>query len=79
MNSALTMASSGDGYRDVVVGASGALGTAFCRLLKQDPHCANVRASAFSVCTRARWSRRCRNLFAEPRACARQTLPPRNY
>ena len=38
------MASLGDGYRALVIGASGALGTAFCELLKQDPRCAGVRA-----------------------------------
>ena len=44
MNRALTLASFGDGYRALVIGASGALGTAFCQLLKQDPRCAGVRA-----------------------------------
>ena len=44
MNHTLTMASLGDGYRALVIGASGALGTAFCELLKQDPRCAGVRA-----------------------------------
>ncbi|VVP87133.1 SDR family NAD(P)-dependent oxidoreductase [Pseudomonas fluorescens] len=44
MNRALTLASLGDGYRALVIGASGALGTAFCQLLKQDPRCADVRA-----------------------------------
>ncbi len=44
MNHTLTMASLGDGYRALVIGASGALGTAFCKLLKQDPRCAGVRA-----------------------------------
>ena len=44
MNRALTLASFGDGYRALVIGASGALGTAFCQLLKQDPRCADVRA-----------------------------------
>ncbi|MDT3310025.1 SDR family oxidoreductase [Pseudomonas sp. rhizo66] len=44
MNRALTLASLGDGYRALVIGASGALGTAFCELLKQDPRCAGVRA-----------------------------------
>ena len=44
MNRALTLASLGDGYRALVIGASGALGTAFCERLKQDPHCAGVRA-----------------------------------
>lgn len=43
MNRALTMASLGDGYRVLVIGASGALGTAFCRQLEQDPRCAGVR------------------------------------
>lgn len=44
MNDALTMVSLGDGYRALVIGASGALGTAFCGQLKQDPRCAGVRA-----------------------------------
>jgi NAD(P)-dependent dehydrogenase (short-subunit alcohol dehydrogenase family) len=44
MNRALTLASLGDVYRALVIGASGALGTAFCQLLKQDPRCADVRA-----------------------------------
>ena len=44
MNRALTLASLGDGYRALVIGASGALGTAFCQRLKQDPRCADVRA-----------------------------------
>ena len=44
MNHTLTMASLGDGYRALVIGASGALGTAFCELLKQDPRCAGVCA-----------------------------------
>ena len=43
MNRAWTMASLGDGYRALVIGASGALGTAFCEQLKQDPRCAGVR------------------------------------
>lgn len=42
MNHALSMASLGDGYRALVIGASGALGTAFCGQLKQDPRCAGV-------------------------------------
>ena len=44
MNRALTMASLDDGYRALVIGASGALGTAFCEQLEQDPRCAGVRA-----------------------------------
>ncbi|WP_339099870.1 SDR family oxidoreductase [Pseudomonas atacamensis] len=44
MSSGLTLASFGDGYRALVIGASGALGTAFCQHLKQDPRCASVRA-----------------------------------
>lgn len=43
MNSAFTLASLGDGYRALVIGASGALGTAFCELLNQDPRCVGVR------------------------------------
>ncbi|MBP5970869.1 MULTISPECIES: SDR family oxidoreductase [Pseudomonas] len=44
MNRVLTMASLGDGYRALVIGASGTLGTAFCEQLEQDPCCAGVRA-----------------------------------
>ncbi|SQF98803.1 putative oxidoreductase [Paucimonas lemoignei] len=43
MNSPLTMNSLGEGYRALVIGASGALGSAFCELLNQDPRCAYVR------------------------------------
>ncbi|MBW3504497.1 SDR family NAD(P)-dependent oxidoreductase [Pseudomonas sp. NKUCC02_KPG] len=44
MNRPWTMASLGDGYLALVIGASGALGTAFCEQLRQDPRCAGVRA-----------------------------------
>ena len=44
MNHLLTMTSLDDGYRALVIGASGALGTAFCEHLRQDPRCAGVRA-----------------------------------
>ncbi|MBJ7371680.1 MAG: SDR family NAD(P)-dependent oxidoreductase [Pseudomonas sp.] len=44
MSSGLTLTSFGDGYRALVIGASGALGTAFCQHLQQDPRCASVRA-----------------------------------
>ncbi|MFI8643585.1 SDR family NAD(P)-dependent oxidoreductase [Pseudomonas iridis] len=44
MNRVLTMVSLGDGYRALVIGASGTLGTAFCEQLEQDPCCAGVRA-----------------------------------
>lgn len=44
MSSGLTLTSFGDGYRALVIGARGALGTAFCQHLKQDPRCASVRA-----------------------------------
>ncbi|WP_047301438.1 SDR family oxidoreductase [Pseudomonas fluorescens] len=44
MNRVLTMDSLGDGYRALVIGAGGTLGTAFCEQLEQDPHCAGVRA-----------------------------------
>nr|WP_207199284.1 SDR family NAD(P)-dependent oxidoreductase [Pseudomonas sp. TH49] len=37
------MASLGDGYRALVIGASGAIGRAFCEQLSQDPRCAGVR------------------------------------
>ncbi|MDI3352877.1 SDR family oxidoreductase [Pseudomonas sp. UYIF39] len=43
MNSSIKMNSLGDGYRALVIGASGALGTAFCELLKEDPRCSVVR------------------------------------
>ncbi|BAQ74634.1 short-chain dehydrogenase/reductase SDR [Pseudomonas sp. Os17] len=38
------MQSLGAGYRALVIGASGALGSAFCQWLEEDPHCAGVRA-----------------------------------
>lgn len=38
------MQSLGAGYRALVIGASGALGSAFCQWLEEDPHCAAVRA-----------------------------------
>lgn len=44
MNRVLTMDSLGGGYRALVIGASGTLGTAFCEQLEQDPRCAGVRA-----------------------------------
>jgi len=43
MNNSFTMNSLGDGYRALVIGASGALGAAFCEWLKADPSCAGVR------------------------------------
>jgi NAD(P)-dependent dehydrogenase (short-subunit alcohol dehydrogenase family) len=43
MNSSFAMNSLGDGYRALVIGASGALGAAFCELLKEDPRCSVVR------------------------------------
>lgn len=43
MNRVWTMTSLGDGYRALVIGANGALGTAFCEQLKQDPRCTGVR------------------------------------
>ena len=43
MNSSFKMDSLGEGYRAVVIGASGALGSAFCEVLNQDPRCAYVR------------------------------------
>jgi len=43
MSAAFTMTSLGDGYRALVIGASGALGAAFSQWLKQDPRCASVR------------------------------------
>ena len=44
MNHVVTMTSLDDGYRALVIGASGALGTALCEHLRQDPRCAGVRA-----------------------------------
>lgn len=43
MDNSFTMNSLGDGYRALVIGASGALGSAFCELLNEDPRCAGVR------------------------------------
>ncbi|KAF2407360.1 SDR family oxidoreductase [Pseudomonas antarctica] len=43
MNIPFKMNSLGEGYRALVIGASGALGSAFCELLNQDPRCASVR------------------------------------
>lgn len=43
MSNPLQMSSLGDGYRALVIGASGALGAAFCELLNQDPRCVGVR------------------------------------
>jgi NAD(P)-dependent dehydrogenase (short-subunit alcohol dehydrogenase family) len=43
MNSSFEMSSLGDGYRALVIGASGALGAAFCELFREDPCCSIVR------------------------------------
>lgn len=43
MNSSFEMNSLGEGYRALVIGASGALGAAFCELLNEDPRCSVVR------------------------------------
>ncbi|MFP0199036.1 SDR family NAD(P)-dependent oxidoreductase [Pseudomonas sp. PHC1] len=43
MNSSFRMNSLGEGYRALVIGASGALGAAFCELLNEDPGCSVVR------------------------------------
>jgi len=43
MNSSFRMNSLGEGYRALVIGASGALGAAFCELLNEDPRCLVVR------------------------------------
>jgi len=43
MNSSFRMNSLGEGYRALVIGASGALGAAFCELLNEDPRCSVVR------------------------------------
>lgn len=44
MNDAFNMNSLGDGYRALVIGGSGALGSAFCEWLDHDSRCASVRA-----------------------------------
>ncbi|MHC8322443.1 SDR family NAD(P)-dependent oxidoreductase [Pseudomonas sp. GB2N2] len=46
MNSSFKMNSLGEGYRALVIGANGGLGSAFCELLNQDPRCAGVRELA---------------------------------
>ena len=43
MNSSFRMNSLGEGYRALVIGASGALGAAFCEWLNEDPGCSVVR------------------------------------
>lgn len=43
MNSSFRMNSLGEDYRALVIGASGALGAAFCELLNEDPRCSVVR------------------------------------
>ncbi|WP_283188572.1 SDR family NAD(P)-dependent oxidoreductase [Pseudomonas sp. PMCC200344] len=43
MKSSFEMNSLGYGYRALVIGASGALGAAFCELLNEDPRCSVVR------------------------------------
>lgn len=43
MNQALTLESLGSGYKALVIGSSGAIGQAFCQLLRADANCAGVR------------------------------------
>lgn len=43
MSQALTLTSFGSGYKALVIGASGAIGQAFCQLLRADAGCAGVR------------------------------------
>lgn len=43
MNNSFKINSFGEGYRALVIGASGALGSAFCKLLNEDSRCAGVR------------------------------------
>lgn len=43
MSQALTLTSFGSGYKALVIGASGAIGQAFCQLLRGDANCASVR------------------------------------
>jgi len=39
----MTLNSLGNGYKALVIGASGSIGQAFCQLLSADPSCASVR------------------------------------
>ena len=39
----MSLTSLGSGYKALVIGASGAIGQAFCELLRADAHCASVR------------------------------------
>ncbi|MDH1867138.1 SDR family NAD(P)-dependent oxidoreductase [Pseudomonas chengduensis] len=39
----MTLHSLGNGYKALVIGASGTIGQAFCKLLRTDPNCASVR------------------------------------
>ncbi|TRO12204.1 SDR family oxidoreductase [Ectopseudomonas mendocina] len=39
----MTLHSLGNGYKALVIGASGSIGQAFCRLLRAAPNCASVR------------------------------------
>ncbi|WLH66121.1 SDR family oxidoreductase [Pseudomonas sp. FP2309] len=43
MNAPFQMNSLGEGYRALVIGSSGALGSALCEWLKNDPRCGGVR------------------------------------
>ncbi|SDP91019.1 SDR family NAD(P)-dependent oxidoreductase [Ectopseudomonas guguanensis] len=43
MSEALTLTSFGSGYKALVIGASGAIGQAFCQLLRADAGCSSVR------------------------------------
>lgn len=43
MNTPFQMNSLGEGYRALVIGSTGALGSAFCDWLNQDPRCGGVR------------------------------------
>lgn len=43
MSQVLTLTSFGSGYKALVIGASGAIGQAFCQLLRADAGCAGVR------------------------------------
>ena len=43
MSQALTLTSFGSGYKALVIGASGAIGQAFCQLLRADANCVGVR------------------------------------
>ena len=62
-----------EGFRAVVVGASGALGTAFCDLLRVDPRCAGVWGLGRQAATRVDYAEEAS--LAEAAAALRQHGP----